>query len=62
MGHESGTEAIADGNVFPLNIGIAAHLPHAVGAAWAFDHRDEGRVVACHFGTARPARATSTRR
>ncbi|ELZ38970.1 thiamine pyrophosphate-dependent dehydrogenase E1 component subunit alpha [Halorubrum tebenquichense] len=50
MGHESGTEAIADGNVFPLNIGIAAHLPHAVGAGWAFDHRDEDRVVACHFG------------
>ncbi|WP_297884724.1 thiamine pyrophosphate-dependent enzyme [uncultured Halorubrum sp.] len=50
MGHESGTEAIADGNVFPLNIGIAAHLPHAVGASWAFDHRDEDRVVACHFG------------
>ncbi|QAU12539.1 pyruvate dehydrogenase (acetyl-transferring) E1 component subunit alpha [Halorubrum sp. BOL3-1] len=49
-GHESGTEAIAEGNVFPLNIGIAAHLPHAVGAAWAFDHRDEDRVVACHFG------------
>ena len=50
MGHESGTEAIAEGNVFPLNIGIAAHLPHAVGAAWAFDYRDEDRVVACHFG------------
>ena len=50
MGHESGTEAIAAGNVFPLNIGIAAHLPHAVGAAWAFDHRGEDRVVACHFG------------
>jgi len=50
MGHESGTEAIADGNVFPLNIGIAAHLPHAVGAAWAFDYRDEDRVVAVHFG------------
>ncbi|ELZ47849.1 dehydrogenase E1 component [Halorubrum coriense DSM 10284] len=50
MGHEAGTEAIADGDVFPLNIGIAAHLPHAVGAAWAFDHRDEDRVVACHFG------------
>ncbi|WP_418284554.1 thiamine pyrophosphate-dependent enzyme [Halorubrum sp. DTA46] len=50
MGHESGTEAIADGNVFPLNIGIAAHLPHAVGAAWAFDYRDEDRVVAAHFG------------
>ncbi|WP_435073112.1 thiamine pyrophosphate-dependent dehydrogenase E1 component subunit alpha [Halorubrum sp. HHNYT27] len=50
MGHESGTEAIAEGNVFPLNIGIAAHLPHAVGAAWAFDYRDEDRVVAAHFG------------
>jgi len=50
MGHESGTEAIADGNVFPLNIGIAAHLPHAVGTAWTFDHREEDRVVACHFG------------
>jgi len=50
MGHESGTEAIAGGNVFPLNIGIAAHLPHAVGAAWAFDYRDEDRVVAVHFG------------
>jgi len=50
MGHESGTEAIAAGNVFPLNIGIAAHLPHAVGASWAFDYRDEDRVVAAHFG------------
>ncbi|AZQ13959.1 thiamine pyrophosphate-dependent dehydrogenase E1 component subunit alpha [Halorubrum sp. PV6] len=50
LGHESGTEAIAEGNVFPLNIGIAAHLPHAVGAAWAFDYRDEDRVVAAHFG------------
>ena len=50
MGHESGTEAIADGDVFPLNIGIAAHLPHAVGAAWAFDYRDEDRVAVAHFG------------
>jgi pyruvate dehydrogenase E1 component alpha subunit len=50
MGHESGTAAIAEGNVLPLNIGIAAHLPHAVGAGWAFDLRDEDRVVACHFG------------
>ncbi|RAW46477.1 pyruvate dehydrogenase (acetyl-transferring) E1 component subunit alpha [Halorubrum sp. 48-1-W] len=50
MGHEAGTAAIAEGNVFPLNIGIAAHLPHAVGASWAFDYREEDRVVACHFG------------
>ena len=50
MGHESGTEAIAEGNVFPLNIGIAAHLPHAVGAAWAFDYRGEDRISVAHFG------------
>ena len=50
MGHEAGTAAIADGNIFPLNIGIAAHLPHAVGAAWAFDYQDDDRVVAAHFG------------
>ena len=50
MGHESGTEAIAEGDVFPLNIGIAAHLPHAVGASWAFDYRDEDRIAAVHFG------------
>ena len=50
MGHEAGTAAITEGNVFPLNIGVAAHLPHAVGASWAFDYRDEDRVVACHFG------------
>jgi len=50
MGHESGTEAIAEGGVFPLNIGIAAHLPHAVGASWAFDYRDEDRIAAVHFG------------
>jgi len=50
MGHESGTESITDGNVFPLNIGIAAHLPHAVGAAWAFDYRDEDRIAVAHFG------------
>ncbi len=42
--------AIAEDNVLPLNIGIGAHVPHAVGAAWAFDHRDEDRIVACHFG------------
>ncbi|QLG63571.1 pyruvate dehydrogenase (acetyl-transferring) E1 component subunit alpha [Halorarum salinum] len=50
MGHEGGTAELADVDVFPLNIGVAAHLPHAVGAAMAFDHRDEDRVVAAHFG------------
>ncbi|MFA9517693.1 thiamine pyrophosphate-dependent enzyme [Halopenitus sp. H-Gu1] len=50
LGHESGTAAILEGNVFPLQIDVAAHLPHAVGAAWAFDYRDDDRIVACHFG------------
>lgn len=35
MGHERGNAAIADLNVFPLNISIGSHLPHAVGWAWA---------------------------
>ncbi|WP_284012111.1 pyruvate dehydrogenase (acetyl-transferring) E1 component subunit alpha [Halobaculum litoreum] len=50
MGHESGTAGLADIDVFPLNIGIGAHLPHAVGAAMAFDYRDEDRVACAHFG------------
>jgi len=49
-GHEAGTAGLADIDVFPLNIGIAAHLPHAVGAAMAFDYRDEDRIACAHFG------------
>ncbi|WP_313691544.1 thiamine pyrophosphate-dependent enzyme [Halorarum halobium] len=50
MGHESGTAALADIDVFPLTIGIGSHLPHAVGAGMALDYRDEGRVVTAFFG------------
>ncbi|UIP00694.1 thiamine pyrophosphate-dependent dehydrogenase E1 component subunit alpha [Halobaculum sp. CBA1158] len=50
MGHESGTAGLADIDVFPLNIGIAAHIPHAVGAAMAFDYRGDDRVACAHFG------------
>ena len=50
MGHESGTAGLADIDVFPLNIGIGAHLPHAVGAAMAFDYRGDDRVACAHFG------------
>ncbi|MFC7071170.1 pyruvate dehydrogenase (acetyl-transferring) E1 component subunit alpha [Halobaculum lipolyticum] len=50
MGHEAGTAGLADIDVFPLNIGIAAHLPHAVGAAMAFDYRGDDRVACAHFG------------
>ncbi|MXR41090.1 pyruvate dehydrogenase (acetyl-transferring) E1 component subunit alpha [Halobaculum sp. WSA2] len=50
MGHESGTAGLADIDVFPLNIGIGAHLPHAVGAAMASDYRGDDRVACAHFG------------
>ncbi|MFC7203108.1 pyruvate dehydrogenase (acetyl-transferring) E1 component subunit alpha [Haloferax namakaokahaiae] len=49
-GHEDGHKALADRNVFPLNISIADHLPHAVGVAMAMDYRDESRVAVAHFG------------
>ena len=49
-GHESGNASLATENVFPLNISIGSHLPHAVGLAWAIDYEGEDHVVACHFG------------
>jgi pyruvate dehydrogenase E1 component alpha subunit len=50
MGHERGNEWLAEKNVFPLNISIAGHLPHATGMAWAAKLKGDDRVVACHFG------------
>ena len=50
MGHESGNAALADVNVFPLNISIAGHIPHATGYAWAAMLSGSDEVVACHFG------------
>ncbi|WP_410767317.1 pyruvate dehydrogenase (acetyl-transferring) E1 component subunit alpha [Haloferax sp. DFSO60] len=49
-GHEDGHIALADRNVFPLNISIADHLPHVVGVAMAMDYRDESRIAVAHFG------------
>ncbi|MFC7201482.1 pyruvate dehydrogenase (acetyl-transferring) E1 component subunit alpha [Halospeciosus flavus] len=50
MGHEAGNAALADVNVFPLNITIADQLPHAVGWAWAAKLRGDDNVTVCHFG------------
>jgi len=50
MGHESGNASLADRHVFPLNIAIADHLPHAVGMAWASKLKDDGRATVVHFG------------
>jgi pyruvate dehydrogenase E1 component alpha subunit len=49
-GHERGNEAVADRNIFPLNITIADHLPHVVGMAMATKLRSEDRVAVAHFG------------
>lgn len=50
MGHERGNEWLAERNVFPLNISIGGHLPHATGMAWASKLKGEDRAFVCHFG------------
>jgi pyruvate dehydrogenase E1 component alpha subunit len=50
MGHEAGNEYLADRHVFPINISIASHLPHATGMAWAAKLKGDDCVVGCHFG------------
>ncbi|WP_265108474.1 pyruvate dehydrogenase (acetyl-transferring) E1 component subunit alpha [Halosolutus halophilus] len=50
MGHEDGNAALADVDVFPLNISIGGHLPHAVGWSWAAKLNDDERVSVVHFG------------
>ncbi len=50
MGYESGNAALADANVFPLNIGVGAHIPHAVGWAMAADYRGDDGLAVAHFG------------
>ncbi|MFB6101580.1 MAG: pyruvate dehydrogenase (acetyl-transferring) E1 component subunit alpha [Haloplanus sp.] len=50
MGHESGNASLADKHIFPLNIAIADHLPHAVGMSWASKLRGDDGVTVVHFG------------
>ncbi|PSP82894.1 pyruvate dehydrogenase (acetyl-transferring) E1 component subunit alpha, partial [Halobacteriales archaeon QS_1_68_17] len=50
MGHETGNEWLADRNVFPINICIGSHLPHATGMAWASKLQGESKAFVCHFG------------
>lgn len=50
MGNEDGNAALADVNVFPLNITIGDHLPHAVGWAWASKLTGDNRATVVHFG------------
>ncbi|WP_339102565.1 pyruvate dehydrogenase (acetyl-transferring) E1 component subunit alpha [Haloterrigena salinisoli] len=50
MGHEDGNAALAEIDVFPLNISIGGHLPHAVGWSWAAKLNGDERVGVVHFG------------
>ncbi len=50
MGHERGNEAIADVNVFPLNISIGSHVPHVTGMGMAARYRGDETVFLTHFG------------
>ncbi|WP_247002373.1 pyruvate dehydrogenase (acetyl-transferring) E1 component subunit alpha [Halosolutus gelatinilyticus] len=50
MGHEDGNAALSEIDVFPLNISIGGHLPHAVGWSWAAKLRGDERVTVVHFG------------
>ncbi|WP_255194301.1 pyruvate dehydrogenase (acetyl-transferring) E1 component subunit alpha [Natronobeatus ordinarius] len=50
MGHEVGNAALPDVGVFPLNISIGGHLPHAVGYAWAAKLNGDDGVTLVHFG------------
>jgi len=50
MGHEAGNAALADANVFPLNISIGSQVPHAAGLGMAIDYREDDAVICCQFG------------
>ncbi|ELZ19417.1 pyruvate dehydrogenase (acetyl-transferring) E1 component subunit alpha [Haloterrigena salina JCM 13891] len=50
MGHEDGNAALAEIDVFPLNISIGGHLPHAVGWSWAAKLNGDERASVVHFG------------
>jgi len=50
MGHEAGNAALADVDVFPLNITIGDHVPHAVGWSWAAKLAGDERATVVHLG------------
>ena len=50
MGHPAGAEIPADANLYPQQVALAAHLPHAVGLAWGFQLTGNGAMVLTYFG------------
>jgi pyruvate dehydrogenase E1 component alpha subunit len=49
-GHPKGAELPAHGKLYPQQVALAAHAPHAVGLAWGMKLRGEEGVAICHFG------------
>jgi pyruvate dehydrogenase E1 component alpha subunit len=49
-GDERGSDFSGPHEDFPVNIPVASHIPHAVGAALAFKMRKEKRAALCIFG------------
>ena len=49
-GDERGSDFSGPREDFPVNIPVASHIPHAVGAALAFKMRHEKRAALCIFG------------
>jgi pyruvate dehydrogenase E1 component subunit alpha len=49
-GHPEGGFMPESAHVFPVQIALAAQVPHAVGLAWGLHKRGEEAVVLVHFG------------
>ncbi len=49
-GHPKGAELPEHGRLYPQQVALAAHAPHAVGLAWGMKLRGEEGVAICHFG------------
>jgi pyruvate dehydrogenase E1 component alpha subunit len=50
MGHPAGAEIPADANLYPQQVALAAHLPHAVGLAWGFQLTGRRAMVLTYLG------------
>lgn len=49
-GHPAGAVLPDHGRLYPQQVALAAHLPHAVGLAWGLRLRGLQAAVICHFG------------
>jgi len=50
MGHERGNQIPEDATIFTVAVPIATQIPHATGAAWASQLRNEDKAFICYFG------------